>query len=74
MATSAVSYRSVLKHAAHLWRPKESLPELFVLDLLGEHSQGLRRQGERLSYLPVLPTPLVKLAESALDLPQFLGP
>jgi len=35
--------------------------KLLVPDLLGEHSQGLRRSGERLPRFFGLPTPLVKL-------------
>ncbi len=61
----------VLEHAAHLRRGKETPPELFVPDLLCEHSHGLHRPGERLPRLPVLPTLFVKLADPALDLPEF---
>jgi hypothetical protein len=59
------------EHAAYLRRRKESLPKLFIPDLLGELSQGLRRSGERCARFFDLPTPLVKLADPALDLPEF---
>ena len=64
---------AALEHAACLRRRKKSLPELFVPDLLGELSQGLRRFRERPPRLAVLPAPLVKIAYPALDLPEFLG-
>src|SRR3954463_11333069 len=62
-----------LEHAAHPRCRKEALPELFLPDLSREHAQGLRRSGERLPRFSGLPTPLAKLADSALDLPEFLG-
>jgi hypothetical protein len=61
------------EHVTYLRCREEALPELFVPDLLRKHSQGLRRPRERLPRLPVLPAPLVKLADPALDLPEFLG-
>ena len=61
------------EHATHPWCREEALSELFVPDLPREHSQGLRRPGERLPRLPVLPAPLVKITHPALDLPEFLG-
>ena len=36
-----------LKHAAYLGRRNETLPKLFVPDLLRERTQGLRRPDER---------------------------
>jgi hypothetical protein len=59
------------EHATYLRRRKEALPKLLVPDLPREHSQGLRRPGERLPRFFGLPTLLVKLADPALDLPEF---
>jgi hypothetical protein len=63
---------SVPEHAAYLRRRKEALPKLFVPDLLRKLPQGLRRSGERCACFCGLPALLVKLADPALDLPEFL--
>ena len=63
----------VPEHATHPRCRKETFPELFVLDLRCEISQGLRCPGERRPRLLSLPASLAELADPAPDLPQFAG-
>jgi len=61
------------EHAVYLRRRKKILPKHFVPQLPCKRPQGLRRPRERLPRFFGLSTLLVKLADPALDLPEFLG-
>ena len=61
----------MLEHATYPRRREETLPEPRVIYLRREIPQGLRRSGERPLRLTGLPAPLVQLADTASDLPQF---
>jgi hypothetical protein len=72
-ASFVVRILATLEHAARLRRRKEPLPELFISDLLGEQSQGLRRPGERCARFYGLSAALVEFAEGGPDPPQLAG-